>query len=73
MQNSAWFYIDNNDHIQGPFPTKQMRRWFETGSFYDDLYLTTHPSMGWAKLKDLYPQTEYAFLTMVRAGVGSDV
>lgn len=59
-----WYYIDVYDHVQGPFPTKQMRFWFETGSFFDTLYLSCQNNE-WKMLKEYYPQPELAFLTLV--------
>ena len=61
----SWYYIDNHMKIQGPFPTEQMRRWFETGSFYDTLMLSIDPSLEWKTLKQFYPKLDMAFLTYV--------
>ena len=50
--------------MQGPFPTKQMRYWFETGSFFDTLYVSFKRDE-WKMLKEYYPRIELAFLVLV--------
>ena len=58
--------MDVHSAIQGPFPTNQMRYWYETGCFFDSLLLS-YKSNEWKTLKDYFPQPELAFLTLVGA------
>ena len=66
MFSLTWCYVDVHNTVQGPFPTNQMRYWYETGSFFDSLVLSYNMEE-WKTLKEYYPTPELAYLTLVRA------
>ena len=63
LNSLLWYYVDCQEKVQGPFPTKQMRYWFETGSFFDTLYVSFKRDE-WKMLKEYYPRIELAFLVL---------
>ena len=56
-----WEYLDPQNEIQGPFPSKNMRRWLESGYFKMDLPIRLRQWSRFYPLGRLYPNLDFAF------------
>jgi hypothetical protein len=57
----VWYFKDEQDIIQGPFPEHEMRAWFVAGYFRTELPIATAPDAAFRPLKSVYAMVEEAF------------
>ncbi|GBG26921.1 Tubby protein [Hondaea fermentalgiana] len=63
--DTMWVYLDDEDKVQGPFPGKQMRDWFQEGYFneFSKVKLANSGDDLFVQLGLLFPEGEGAFLS----------
>ena len=68
--SGEWYFLDIHGKTQGPFPTEEMRSWYEAGYLNKDLKISQNPSKGFQALTDWFPNPDMSFLPQNQGGGG---